>query len=263
MRNVTENCDSRATAATTATTADVAALRNSHEAHIASLKEAHSKEVAALMTYVHVLEGQRRPSLGESQHCRFGSGRICSIVNKPLAQDTLVTLNISSSPLQTSRETFTTPAVTTDISDSAQETPSELLKDSASEMERIRRRLSFTPKGSTPTERPNLENDRLRQVDHLQSQVEALTSQLKKSRQSERAMCTVVNSLKGKLDVAQMQINKDEALLEEANTRRIDLLEANSDIEELRRKYVQSQHREWELVKENELLRRRPDQSDI
>ncbi|EON65205.1 hypothetical protein W97_04442 [Coniosporium apollinis CBS 100218] len=130
-------------------------------------------------------------------------------------------------------------------------------------MERIRRRLSFTPKGSTPTERPNLENDRLRQVDRLQSQVETLTSQLKKSRQSERAMCTVVNSLKGKLDVAQMQINKDEALLEEANTRRIDLLEANSDIEELRRKYVQSQHREWELAKENELLRRQPDQSDI
>ncbi|KAJ9647249.1 hypothetical protein H2199_002236 [Coniosporium tulheliwenetii] len=170
---------------------------------------------------------------------------------------------MSPSPLQTPRDTFTTSAATTNTSDSEQETPLELSQDSASEMDRIKRRLSFMTKGSTPMERPNLENDRLRQVDKLQSQVEALTDQLNKARQSERAMCTVVNSLKGKLDAAQTQISKDEARLEEANTRRIDLLEANNDIEELRRKYTQSQHRERELARENELLRRQPDQSDI
>ncbi|KAF1843913.1 uncharacterized protein K460DRAFT_153963 [Cucurbitaria berberidis CBS 394.84] len=211
--------------------AQFGSLRASHEAHVASLVDTHSVEIASLRNYARVLEEQlaRKPSLHHAS-----------------SNNLLFLLDTTEPPQTPSRESSQHTAGSGSASsitsfqsalEKQQQRSPQRLRNSP-EMENLRRKLSTTKRPETASRNllPELNQYKQNNV-ALQKQIESLMAKLNESKKSERALQTTLNEVEQKLVKWQEKADKAEKLAKsvQALQNTIDHLENRLEIANIER----------------------------
>ncbi|CAK4030713.1 Hypothetical predicted protein [Lecanosticta acicola] len=210
--------------------AQTAAMRASHEAHVASLKETHEREVASYRAYISLLENQRMANTArpDPQNATARERQHLTIDTCQPRHNGLLSSCVSAS---TSLQSF----------ELSLENQKRKSLEAAAEVESLKRKLELSRKAQADLGDVRRERDQLREAtDKSDRRIAQLKDLVRKAKEKERAAKNAAAAL--------------EAALESANNERLDVLEgfheACTQIRKLRQ-------RERELIKEQNEINNR------